>query len=121
MTQSNICNKAIIIICLVIFFIGCKDDEPIQDCITNPVNFIGLTAEHDTIETGGSTIITATAEGYTLSYEWTASKGFIFPGESDNTVTYTASPCAIGEITITCKASDACDNSETKNIIIVVL
>ena len=120
MSRNHITGYILII--LVILSAGaCDRNEPIGCGNRDPINFVSLTAEHDTIETGGSTSITATAEGYELSFEWTAEKGFIFTGESDNIVTYTASPCAIGDITITCKATDACDNSETKNIIIVVL
>ena len=113
--------RKLTIIILVTLFFSCENENPAGCDGHDSLNFISLVAENDTIETGGSTTITATAEGYELSFEWTAEKGFIFPGESDNIVTYTASPCSIGEITITCKATDACENSETKTLIIVVL
>jgi hypothetical protein len=105
---------------LTLLAFSCSEDEPSGCEGQDPVNFISLIAEQETIEAGGSTKITATAEGFGLEYEWTASQGFILPGEAANIVTYTASPCSIGEITITCKVTDACGNSDTKRKTIIV-
>ncbi len=121
MKQVIIFNKLLITICMVVFFVGCRDEESKQECLEYPLNFISLIAEQDTIEAGGSSTITATAEGYELSYEWSASQGFIIPGSEAYQVTYSASPCSVGKITITCKVTDACDNSETIRLTIVVL
>ena len=120
MKKVYLYNSIAVVIFLGILFTGCKDDAPAGECSTNPLVFHSLEAAQDTIETGESTTITATAEGYELSYVWTASNGFIIPGDAENVVTYTASPCSIGEITITCQVEDGCGNSETKNIIIIV-
>jgi len=110
------------IMLIAVALTGCKeDDTPAGDCDGHdPLSFISLVAEDDIIEAGESTTVTATAEGYELTYEWTASTGYIFAGDSENVITYTASPCSIGDITITCEVTDACGNSETKRIIIVV-
>jgi hypothetical protein len=121
MKQVALFNTLLVTVCLALLFVGCKDEESGQECLENPLNFISLITEQDTIEAGGSTTIRATADGYKLSYEWTASQGFITPGSETYLVVYSASPCSIGEITITCKVTDACDNSETKRLTIVVL
>src|SRR4030042_6576196 len=86
--------------------IVCEKDAHTQECLDNPLNLISLIAESDIIESGMSTLITAIAEGYKLSYQWEADRGYITPQNDPNVVKYSASPCAVGEITITCKGTD---------------
>jgi hypothetical protein len=88
----------------------------------NPINFISLTADNDTIEAGMSTNVKALAEGYKISYEWSATRGYIMPEDNKpNEIKYSASPCAVGEIIITCRVTDFCKNSKSKDVTITVL
>ena len=103
---------------LCILFVSCeKKGESPDNC--NPINFISLEAENDTIESGANTEITAKAEGDGLKYEWTKTLGAI--DGAGPTVKYIATPCAIGEIEVTCRVVDECDNSISVSLIIVVI
>jgi hypothetical protein len=97
-------------------FLACEKEKP-ENC--DPVSFLSLTAESDTIESGGETAITALAEGEGLVYEWTKTLGVI--NGSGSTVTYVATPCAMGEVDVTCKVTDICGNSESKTVTIHVI
>jgi hypothetical protein len=94
-----------------------KGSETPENCI--PINFISLEADNDTIESGSKTGIRAEAEGDGLIYEWTKTLGII--EGSGAQVTYIATPCAIGEIEVTCKVIDKCNNSESMTIKIYVI
>jgi hypothetical protein len=103
---------------LFVLLASCEKESKTPDnCI--PINFISLEAENDTIESGSETGITAEAEGDGLIYEWTKTLGVI--EGSGSQVTYIATPCAIGEIEVTCKVIDECDNSESMTVIIIVI
>jgi hypothetical protein len=103
---------------LIVLLASCeKESKTRDDCA--PINFISLEAENDTIESGLKTGITAEAEGDGLSYEWTKTLGVI--EGSGSYVIYNATPCAIGEIEVTCKVIDECGNSESMTIIILVI
>lgn len=107
--------------CLLLL-ISCENNEQTQECIDNPINFISLTVENDTIEAGISTFVTAVAEGYEISYEWSATRGYITPVEGKPyVIKYSASPCAVGEITVTCKVTDYCNNSKSRDVKIMVI
>lgn len=114
-------GKYIFLLLFILIFVCCENHDQTQECIDNPLKFISLTAESDTIESGMSTIVTAIAEGYKLSYQWEADRGYITPQNDPNIVKYSASPCAVGEITITCKVIDDCNNSLSKDVKIIVL
>jgi len=114
--------KQISFLIFILLLVCCENNEQTQECIDNPLTFISLTAEHDTLEFGGSIKISALAEGYKLSYEWSATRGYITPIEDKPyEVNYAASPCAVGEITITCTVTDDCNNSKSKDVKIIVL
>jgi hypothetical protein len=99
-------------------FLACeKEKDKPENC--DPINFISLTAVNDTIESGGETAVVALAEGEGLVYEWTKTLGVI--NGSGYTVTYVATPCAIGEVDITCKVVDLCGNSESRTVTIHVI
>jgi hypothetical protein len=117
----NIGKKIFFLALLILTAAYCENNEQTRECIDNPLNFISLTTESDTIESGMSTLVTAIAEGYKLSYQWEADRGYITPQTAPNVVKYLASPCAAGEITITCKVTDDCNNSLSKDVKIVVL
>ena len=103
---------------LLVLLVSCeKESKTKTGCI--PINFISLEAASDTIESGTETGITAEAEGDGLTYEWTKSLGVI--EGSGSQVTYIATPCAIGEIEVTCKVVDECGNSESMTILILVI
>ncbi|UCH14784.1 MAG: PKD domain-containing protein [Bacteroidales bacterium] len=103
---------------LYVLLLSCEGQQELPDNC-NPINFISLEAENDTIESGTETIITSEAEGDALTYEWTMTLGII--EGSGSSVTYKATPCAIGEIEVTCKVIDECGNSESKSVIILVI
>ena len=103
---------------LYIFLISCEKQKELPDNC-DPINFISLQTENDTIESGTETRITAEAEGDALTYEWTKTLGII--DGSGSSVTYKATPCAIGEIEVTCKVIDKCGNSGSKSVIILVI
>ena len=114
--------KQLSFLLFLLISICCENNEQTQECIDNPINFISLTAENDTLEAGMSTNVTAVAEGYKLSYEWSATRGYITPVENkQNEIKYSASPCSVGEITITCKITDYCNNSKSEDVKITVL
>lgn len=103
---------------LSVLLVSCeKESKTRTDCI--PINFISLAADNDTIESGSETKVTAEAEGDGLIYEWTKTLGVIEGSGSE--VTYIATPCAIGEIEVTCKVIDECNNSESMTLIIIVI
>jgi hypothetical protein len=104
-------------ILFVLLFACEKKSETPGNCI--PINFISLEAENDTIESGSETEIMAEAEGDGLTYEWIKTLGVI--EGSGSRVTYIATPCAVGEIEVTCKVIDQCNNSESMTIKIYVI
>jgi hypothetical protein len=83
-----------------------------------PLVFSSLQAEKDTIASGESTKITATASGYNITFNWSATAGDILGSGAQ--VIYAASPCQAGRNMITCMVKDGNDNSDTKEIFIVV-
>ncbi len=84
----------------------------------DPLNFESLVAEEDTLIAGESTIIRATATGYQLNYNWSATAGDLLGSGSE--VIYAVSPCHAGNNQIRCTVTDGNDESQTKSIIIVV-
>ena len=103
---------------LYILFVSCEKKEELRDNC-NPINLISLKAENDTLESGTVTEVTAVAEGDGLKYEWTKTLGAI--DGNGSTVTYIATPCAIGEIEITCRVVDECGNAKSMSVIIIVI
>ncbi|MFH1321287.1 MAG: hypothetical protein ABII90_11640 [Bacteroidota bacterium] len=95
-----------------------KDENGGSEDPDQPLFFASLEAEKDTIESGGSTKISAVASGYKLTFYWSASAGDILGSGSE--VLYTASPCHIGKNTITCIVRDGKNVSQSKEIFIVV-
>jgi hypothetical protein len=103
---------------ILLVFAACKKDkEPEPDPQSNLDAFVSLVAENDTIFTGQSTTITATATGTDVRFSWSASQGDIVG--SGNQITYVAPTCTPGSNEISCTAS-ASNRSETKKIIITV-
>jgi hypothetical protein len=85
---------------------------------SQPLIFSSLNAERDTILPGETTKITAVASGYRITYNWSASAGDILNSGAE--VIYAASPCQAGKNRITCTVKDGNEQSETKEIFIVV-
>ena len=81
--------------------------------------FESLVTSEDTLFPGETSVITAIATGYDLSYHWSASKGDLLGTGSE--VTYLPSPCHVGTNSISCEIIDGNNQSETKTIDIVVL
>lgn len=107
------------LILLIIFLASCSKGENEDWGDPNqPLVFTSLVAEHDTIDSGGSTSVTAVASGYRLTYNWSATTGDILYTGSE--VVYAASPCQAGKNKITCTVRDGNDASQTKEIYIVV-
>ena len=109
--------KIFLLVLLVCKFISCEKEKEPEDT-GQPLIFSSLMAEKDTIEAGESTKITATASGYKLTYNWTASAGDIL-GKGEEVI-YAASPCTAGKNLISCSVKDGNNNSEKKEIYIIV-
>jgi len=122
--QQIMKNKKVFSIFLLFAFViiglwACKKDNNNNGNNDIPLVFTSLTAESDTIFSGTSTSITATATGYNLTYSWSATAGNILG--SGHEVIYTTPPCVPGINQITCTVKDGNNKTETKNINIVVL
>jgi hypothetical protein len=83
-----------------------------------PLVFSSLAAEKDTIVTGESTKITAIATGYKITFHWSATAGDILG--MGNQIVYAASPCQAGTNKISCTVRDGNNDSQSKEIFIVV-
>ena len=112
-------NKFFLILVLIFILYYCEKENNNTGEPDQPLVFTSLVAEKDTVEVGEQTKIVATATGYDIQYQWSASAGDILGSGSE--VIYAASPCHIGENTISCVIKDGNNNSEKKEIIIVVL
>ncbi|MFO7369399.1 MAG: hypothetical protein R6X09_03925 [Bacteroidales bacterium] len=99
-------------------FAACNEDDGGEGDPNQPFVYQSLVAVHDTICSGETTPVTATASGYKLVYYWSASAGDILG--SGAKVTYASSPCHVGTNQITCQVKDGNGASETKTITIVV-
>jgi hypothetical protein len=100
-----------------LFWGGCSEDEPKN--VTEDLVFHSLVAEKDTIAPGEIVKITAFATGSQLKYFWSA-KPFGDILDAGAEVRYSASMCAIGKNTITCRVTNGPTQEETKTIDIVV-
>jgi hypothetical protein len=102
---------------LIIFFCFCNKDDETE--VETPLNFISLTVNRDTIFIGETVDLVAEAQGEELIYIWIAEKGnFSCEGPE---VTYTPSPCTIGDVELKCKIIDKANNSDEKSIFIFVI
>lgn len=109
----------IVFLIIFLFHSGCSKDEKGNGGDTDqPLIFVSLVAEKDTLAPGQSTKITATATGYQISYNWTATAGDILG--SGHSVTYATSPCHIGKNKITCTIRDKKNDTLSQEILIVV-
>jgi hypothetical protein len=102
---------------LLLFFSSCEKNNDPGDP-SQPLIFSSLFAEKDTIIPGETTKIIAVASGYKIVYYWSASAGDILGSGAE--VIYAASPCQAGQNMITCTVKDGNEQSETKEIYIVV-
>ena len=103
---------------IILFFLtSCEKNNDHGDP-SQPLIFSSLNAEKDTILPGETTRIIAVASGYKIVYNWTASAGDILGSGAE--VIYAASPCQAGRNKITCTVKDGNEQSETKEIFIVV-
>jgi len=110
----------ITIILVISMHASCSRDETGEPEDPNkPFTFTDLNAEKDTIESGESTKVKATATGYKISYHWSATAGDILG--SGEEVVYTASPCQAGKNKISCTVRDGYNFSLSKEIYIVVI
>jgi hypothetical protein len=97
---------------------ACHEDGGDEGNPDQPLVFQSLIAANDTIFSGETTQITATASGYKLVYHWSASSGDIL--NSGAQVIYASPPCISGKFQVTCQVKDGNGQSETKSISIVV-
>ena len=102
---------------VILFFISCNKEEDTGDP-SLPLIFTSLVADNDTIAPGESTEITATATGYNITYNWSATAGDILGSGAQ--VVYAASPCHAGRNQINCTIKDGNSKSAAKEIDIVV-
>jgi hypothetical protein len=99
------------------FFISCHKDDDHGDP-SRQLIFSSLQAEKDTILSGEATKISAVASGYKIEFFWSATSGDILGSGAQ--VLYAASPCHAGKNKIECTVKDGNDQSETKEIYVVV-
>ncbi len=112
--------SAIILTGFLICFFACdKDDNDVNNDNGDkvPLVFESLVAENDTIISGETVKITATATGKDLKYNWSANTGSILG--SGHQVDLATTPCVPEEITVTCTVKDAYNQSDTKTVKIV--
>ena len=113
-------NIPSLVLFILILFLSCSKEEINNpDGEGQPLVFTSLIAGNDTIQSGETTKITATASGYKLTFYWSATIGDILG--SGNEITYAASPCQAGSNQITCTVKDGNNNEKTKEVNIVVL
>jgi len=108
--------KIAFVLFVFLFSLCSKEDE--ENGPEAPLEFLSLVAEDDTLASGETTKITATATGSNLSYYWSATQGDILG--SGYQVTYASSPCQAGTNQVTCEVADDRNQSESKTINIVV-
>lgn len=112
--------KVFIISVLCLFALSaCNKEEPPDDHSNDPVEFNSLVAGRDLIMIEDTTRVTATAEGYELSYHWSVDKGDILG--SGNEITYVATPCTIGDNKIFCTVKSSNGKEATKYVTVTVL
>lgn len=80
--------------------------------------FYSLATDKDTVKYGEIATITARASGLNLTYAWSATAGSILG--SGNEVSYATGACNAGENVITCKVTDAYNDSDLKTVSIYV-
>lgn len=97
---------------------ACHEDGGDEGNPDQPLIFQSLIAAHDTICSGETTEITATASGYKLVYHWSASSGDILNAGAQ--VIYASPPCISGKFQVTCQVKDGNGQSATKSVSIVV-
>lgn len=102
---------------LLLLFSSCEKNNDPGDP-SQPLIFSSLDAKRDTISPGDTTRITAVASGYKITYNWSASAGDILNSGAE--VIYAALPCQTGKNRVTCTVKDGNEQSETKEIYIVV-
>ena len=112
-------KKLPVLILVLSLLVSCsKDNNGGSGDPGQPFIFSSLSAEKDTIESGESTKVVATATGYKINYYWSATAGDILGNGYE--VVYTASPCQAGKNKITCTVRDGNNASRSKEIFIVV-
>lgn len=101
---------AVIIIIFIIAACKKNDVEPVT--LDAPFSFVSLIADHDTVENGNKTRITANASGSNLTYHWDGPVGII--SGSGHQVTFFA--CCPGDHWITCTVNDSRGYTDSKII-----
>lgn len=108
-----------IILVLLFLLTSCSKEENGDNGDPNqPLVFSSLTAEKNTIAPGETTKVTASATGYMIVYKWSASAGDILG--SGKSVVYAASPCHAGSNKVTCTVTDGNNDSQSREVFIVV-
>ena len=102
-----------------VFMFACEKEEPPDDHLDDPVEFVSLEAARTVIFIEDTTRVTAKATGYELSYHWSVEKGDILGSGSE--ITYVATPCTVGDNEIYCTVKSSNGKEETKHVIVTVL
>jgi hypothetical protein len=106
------------VVCTLAFvFSSCDEDEP-DPQQEIPLVYTSLTADKTVLNVGETATLTATATGKDLLYLWEASAGSLVG--SGQTVTYTPTPCIVGDNEITCTVQDDYGKTELKTITITI-
>ncbi len=108
------------VVSLFILFIlfSCNDDTGNENTEHQELIYESLSAEADTINSRETTKIMAVAEGFQLSYYWSANAGSILGSGPE--VSFASTPCQSGMAKITCKIKDGYNQSESKTLTVFV-
>jgi len=113
-------NKILLFCLMLTFFVSSsckKEDKQPKNTTTKLFTFNSLESEHNEINQGNVTRITAKVTGE-ATYEWTCSSGDLFG--SGNSILFGAGSCCKGDHYIYCNVKDKNNNSESKSILIKV-
>jgi hypothetical protein len=97
----------------VVFTVSCKKEELPELKEKNILSFNSLSVEKAVIGIKEETVITATATGSELKYQWKASAGKII-GSGANVI-FAGSHCCMGVNEITCTVTDSNGKSISKS------
>ena len=112
-------RSIVLILSLILLFACDKEKDNYETSPTGVLNeFISLSAEQDSVITGGSTKVTAVVDGELIIYLWSATQGDILGNGSQ--ITWVAPACVCGNGIITCKVR-AGGRELSKTIEIIVL
>jgi hypothetical protein len=96
----------------------CQPEEPDPEGQDVPLIFKEVTASRTQIFTEDTTSLHAHATGYKLTFHWSVEKGDLIGTGQD--IIFVATPCTVGNNTISCTVMDGNQKSETRQVTVTV-